>query len=428
MSASESSVASAAAARTAKVVSCPACGASLTLRALGQSVMAACPSCQSQLDVSRADVRLIQRYREQVTKLRIPLGTRGVLKGERFEVIGAMQRSVSGYRWEEYLLFNPYLGFRWLVFDAGHWNFGTMLRENLSLSPSGTLEYGGRKFTKFQSGKPVVDWAVGEFYWRVTAGDRVNSSDYIAPPFMLSLEKADDEYTWTQLEYLEPDEVEAAFHVHSPARDNVAPNQPNPASRAMSRVVQIALTALVLAIGVQVFTAVRARSSTISLGNYSFEKGVAPEQVYGPFTFDAPFSLNELTASAGLNNSWVELDCSLVNTVTGETREFTNAFSFYQGSDSDGPWSEGDRHDTSLLPTIPAGTYNLVVEGASGDDHDQRIQQPVSLSLTHDVVPWRNFWLAVLAIVAYPLYLALRVHAFERQRWSESDLSPYSSD
>jgi hypothetical protein len=387
--------------------------------------MAACPSCQSQLDVSRADIRLIKQYREAEAWLRIPLGTRATLKGQLFEVVGAMQRSVPGYRWEEYLLFNPYIGFRWLVFDSGHWNFGAVVRENLQISPGGRLEYQGKRYARFQSGRPVVDWVVGEFYWRVTTGDRVNSSDYIAPPFMLSLEKTDDEYTWTQLEYLEPEEIKAAFDIPSPPRDTVAPNQPNAASRAGARIRPVAFAALALAIVFQVITAVRARSNTLLVDVYNVaHPGV--EQVYGPFTFDAPFSLNELRASSPLSNNWVELDCSLVNTVTGETREFTNAFSYYTGVDSDGSWSEGDTQDTSLVANIPAGTYNLVVQGASGGDPQNR--QSVRLSMTHDVVPWRNFWLAVLAIAVYPLYLAFRAYQIERQRWSESDFSPYSSD
>jgi hypothetical protein len=414
--------------RKAKVVSCPACGASITLRALGQSVMVSCASCQTQLDVSRPYVQIIRKYRQVAAKLRIPLGTRGNVRGQMFEVVGAMERSVQGYRWQEYLLFNPYIGFRWLVSDAGHWSFGRMVRENLTLSPTGKLEYQGRSYRKFQSGKPKVEWVVGEFYWRVAAGDTVKSSDYIAPPFMLSLEKTDGEFTWTQLEYIESDEIDTAFGAHSQDHYSILPNQPNPFRTAARRLMTIALAALTLAIVIQLGTALRAHASFMPVGVYSFQKDSPAEQVYGPFTFDAPFSLNELVAQADLDNSWVELDCSLVNTATGEIHEFTNAFSYYYGYDSDGRWTEGNQQDTSLLTTIPAGTYNLVIEGASGDNRNQRIAQNVRLSMIHDVVPWRNFWFAVLMILAYPVYLGVRSHLFEKERWADSELSPYSSD
>jgi len=417
--------AAAAATRTAANVSCPACGASMTLRALGQSVMAACPSCGSQLDISRPDIQIIRKYRAKASKLAIPLGKRGVLRQQMFEVVGAMQRIVDGYSWQEYLLFNPYLGFRWLVSDSGHWSLGYVLRGNLPILPNDSIEYEGRKYKKFQQGNPIVDWIVGEFYWRATVGDRVSSSDYIAPPFMLSLEKSDDEYTWTQLEYVEPSEIEAAFGISAPYRKGVSPNQPNPVGSSARQIITAGFVAFVLAVLIQAFTAGHARSLDIPVGTYSFFQDKA-EQVFGPFTFDAPFSLNELMASAALSNSWAELDCTLVNTVTGKTYDFTNSFSYYYGTDSDGAWSEGKPRHTSAISHIPAGTYNLVVEGASGDQSGQRIRQGVDLVLRHDVTPWRNFWIAVLIILSAPLYLAYRAFAFEKERWAESDLNPYS--
>ena len=92
-------------------------------------------------------------------------------------------------------------------------------------------------------------------------------------------------------------------------------------------------------------------------------------QVFGPLELPARYSLNELTARAALDNSWVELNSTLVDTTTEESYDFTNAFSFYSGRDSDGYWSEGGNRDTSLVRSIPAGTYNLVVEEKAEHHH-----------------------------------------------------------
>ena len=203
-------------ARTAKVVSCPACGASITLRALGKSVMASCESCHTQLDVSRPEIQIIQRYDRQFAELRIPLGARGTLRGELFEVIGGMQRRVDDYSWEEYLLFNPYIGFRWLVHDDGYWRFGTMLRETPFINELGEVQYQGETYTRSESSSPVVDWVLGEFYWRVAAGDTVDSTDYAGPSANLSLEKAAGEITWTRLESVRAAEIDDAFSSPKP--------------------------------------------------------------------------------------------------------------------------------------------------------------------------------------------------------------------
>jgi hypothetical protein len=191
----------------------------------------------------------------------------------------------------------------------------------------------------------------------------------------------------------------------------------------MREAVRIGVVALALAILIQAVTAARARSTDMFIGNYDFapEK---PEQVFGPFTFDAPFSLNEFSAGAGITNSWVELDCALVDTVSNRQYRFSNAFSFYNGVDSDGSWSEGSTRGDSLLAHIPAGSYNLVVEGATGGDAGTKPGPSVYLAMKHDVLPWQNFWIALFCVLAYPLYLVYRSRSFERQRWAQSDFGP----
>jgi hypothetical protein len=406
---------------TVKAIQCPGCGGSITLRALGQSVMTVCPACGSQIDVSQPEIRLIKQYREQQQRLHLPLGTRGTLRGQTFEVVGAMRRGESSGSWEEYLLFNPYVGFRWLVYDTGHWSFGRMIRDTSRITFALQAHYEGHAFRKYHSGSPRVLWVVGEFYWRVRVGEIVTSSDYVAPPRMLCCEKNEQEITWTQLEYIEPEEVEAAFHITSPPRQWLAANQPNPAAARLRALIPTMLIAIAATLLVQIGTAMHARDTTLPVGTYDMSDAGGAGQVYGPFTFTTQNSVNELTASAPLNNSWVELECSLVNTTTGESYDFRNAFSYYSGVDSDGSWSEGSTHDVSLLTHIPAGTYKLIVSGSGADQAGHPPPVLIQLSLQHDVVPWRNFWLAILGILIYPGYLLYRKRAYERERWSEAD-------
>jgi hypothetical protein len=387
--------------------------------------MVACPSCGSEIDISRPEIRLIRKYNEQIRLLHIPLGTRGKLRGQMFEVIGAMRRVAAGYGWEEYLLFNPYVGFRWLVYDHGHWNFGQMIKDTSSVQIDRGFPYQGHLFRRFDQSAVVVDWVVGEFYWRVTSGERVQSTDYIAPPWMLSCERADGEITWTILEYIEPAEVKAAFHAQGAERRSLGTNQPNTASQQLRSVRRIALIAIGIAFVLQLLSAVRARETYEPVGRYNLVHSASDEtQVYGPYAFTAGHSINRLDASAPLNNGWVELQGSLVDTDTGKSYPFVNSFQYYSGHDSDGYWSEGSSQGSVLISEVPSGMYDLVVDGSSGDQNGRPLAAYVDLGLTHDVVTWRNFWLAVLFIAIYPVYLAIRSGMSERQRWMDS---PYST-
>lgn len=414
--------------KTLKSINCPNCGSPITLRALGQSVMVACGNCGTQLDISQPQIKIIQKSEGLKQRFRIALGTRGNLRGQTYEAVGAMTRVDDGYSWEEYLLFNPYVGFRWLIHDAGHWSFCEPVKDANTISSA--LTYHGNRYSLFHRGTAVVDVVIGEFYWRAASGDRAETTDYISPPFALSKEKSDGEVIWSLLTYLEPDEVTAAFHITSPDRHSVAFNQPNPKVQAFKSIGRIMALALVLCLVIQIGTAIVGKSKETSLGVIDPSQiAQNDEKVFGPITLSSSRSLNELRAEVfGLDNSWVELNCSLVNTQTGASYDFDNAFEHYSGYDSDGHWSEGSDHNTALLREVPAGEYNLVVNAATGNNYNQAIGQPINLVWKHDVTPWQNFWLVFFGILLYPGFLFYQRFSFERQRWQQSEFNPYSSD
>ncbi|HSF12844.1 MAG TPA: DUF4178 domain-containing protein, partial [Erythrobacter sp.] len=89
-----------------RAIDCPSCGGSLELRAAGFSTRLVCQYCASELDLVDDQVRLLAEHAEAANQLILPLGTRGVLKGVEWCVIGYLERGDMWENWGEYLLFN----------------------------------------------------------------------------------------------------------------------------------------------------------------------------------------------------------------------------------------------------------------------------------------------------------------------------------
>jgi hypothetical protein len=237
-------------------LNCPKCGAALALRAPDKSERVGCPSCGALLDVKEGQLKLLKSLEPPKVQPIIPLGATGKRDGIDWTVIGFQQRSVrlSGedYPWEEYLLYQPRLGFRWLTRSDDHWNWVTPLPPGTVTTVGSYALYAGKGYRLFQKARAKTDFVLGEFYWKVQAGEKVASRDYVSAPDMLSEEVSRDgsegEINWSHGVYLFPEEVERMFGLKAlPWPGGIGPNQPFPYSGMYRIAGWLTVAALLLA-------------------------------------------------------------------------------------------------------------------------------------------------------------------------------------
>jgi Domain of unknown function (DUF4178) len=199
----------------ARSLTCPSCGSPVTVRAAGSTVTAVCPACSSVLDVANEDVRLIAAAAARTRQPLIAIGTRGALVGTEWEVVGYQERSSADEQWEEYLLFNPYRGFRFLSHGDDTWILYVMLRE--AVGDGGEVPGDPHRYQGISESTAKTDYVLGEFYWRVKVGDSVLVHEYTGGPYWLSQERSIDEVTWSRGITLDDATVRGAFGL-SPVR------------------------------------------------------------------------------------------------------------------------------------------------------------------------------------------------------------------
>jgi hypothetical protein len=415
-----------------QALACPNCGGPVERRGFGRSLSAVCPQCLTVLDASTPQLRILQKAEEAESRRTpiIPLGSRGVMQGTQWEAIGFQTREVEEdgetFEWEEYLLFNPYKGFRYLTQYDGHWNFVTPLEAMPQSSQSRAqypVFYDGLVYKHFSGGPATTTFVLGEFPWRVKVGEQAATHDYVHPPFVLSSEGTDAEIAWSRGEYVPGSDIWKAFALQGSAAQahGVYLNQPSPTGHKIGGIWGNFAIMAALLVGLVIFFATFSRQETVFHSSYTYASGQTgePSFVTGDFDLTGRPATLELALKTDLDNNWTYFNLALVNEDTGQGYDFGREVSYYHGVDSDGNWDEGSRNSSVLLPSVAPGKYYLRVEpemDAGAVTYD--------LTLRHDVPNYTWFLLAFGLLLIPPIWYTVRARGFETQRWRNSDHPP----
>jgi len=307
--------------------------------------------------------------------------------------------------------------------------------------------YGGVAFRRFQGATLRVDSVLGEFYWRVQAGERVESIDFIAPPAMLSREASQTEETWSLSTYLTPRDVERAFgaRLGLPSPIGVGPNQPYPGG--VGRAIAL-VTAVFFAVGIgkcaSAPAAQRLRQdfavpmqsatprpaidptlgvvpSTEAGGSGGAASSEPASEPAGAVLFSDKFQLDggrnvAVALDANVYNNWCYAAVDLVHEATGQVVSLDANLEYYAGVDDGESWSEGSHTSEQVIAPVPSGDYVLRVEaqhGGTGDVH-------LSVVVRQGVFVGTWFWLG-LGVLGVP-FLLVGWHAarFRARRWQNA--------
>lgn len=426
-------------------IRCPNCGAPVTLRTFANASRVICEYCDSLIDNSNEGLAIVEQYRKRVKiKPKIPLGSRGQFENRTFEVVGFMQRRADDFQWDEYVLFNPYYGFRYLAESDRHWNFITPMA--VALLPKGTsyhptITHDGLTYRKFATYEAEVTYVLGEFPWRVQAGETVLCTDYISVPYVISQERAQSEdgaeIAYSKGAYMEASEVFSAFDLKAPteAPKGVAPNQPNPLEAVWAETKKLALMVFGVFLLVSLLYIVRSSGEKIFAEEFSIapprreggplKAGTSEPKALKPFEVTGGTRNLQLVLSTSVRNSWVLVTGNLVNTETEQSYPFAADIEYRSGVYAGESWTEGSRSQTLLLGGIPSGRYRLVVE-TKYDSEDLNLG--MGIQIYRDVWLLRYILIPFLFVISFPLVQWLRYQSFETRRWAGSDLGDDGDD
>ncbi|GAA4925349.1 DUF4178 domain-containing protein [Mucilaginibacter defluvii] len=421
-------------------VSCPNCRKIRTLYDPAGSEFYVCTSCQSFNRFITDTTALTQKQANKITiQPVIPLGSEGVLKGIPFKIIAFLQKKEKDtiYGWREYILYNYEKGYATLAEYDGHWNFVAGKEFYPELDKLGKnnwnfIEYNNIEYGLFNKYTAVVTNLIGEFDWD-PLHEKIKTAEFVAPPFIIFKEQDKpgtslaDHYLG---EYTEPAEIATAFNIDVklfPEKIGIGANQFSKHYSRWYTVSRFTGILIALLLIIQVISMTMKPENVVMDETFSIARDTTKTgDDFKPFATPA-FNIDEKSAAVEfdiesfVDNNWLEATIVLVNEKSNQTWEVTEGIEYYHGYEGGESWSEGSQNATVLLSSIPQGKYHLNIYPASGNP----LENSLRIRITTNIATWMNFIITCLVLCLYPLYCWYRMRNYEKQRWLNSDYSPY---
>jgi hypothetical protein len=333
------------------------------------------------------------------------------------------------YDWSEYVLFNPYRGFRYLTEYQGHWN---LVRPLSRLPQTGmrSAQLDGIPFRLFQTGEARTSYVFGEFPWRVQLDERVAFSDYIAPPQILSAEQTanNSEITWSLGRYMSGKDIWKAFRAKGspPPAYGIFANQPSPVAHNLASIWRLYGFLLIALVVLAIWARIVRPGTQAFRQTYSFTPRAATESsfVTPPFFLSGKDENIEIDIATNVDNASAYFDLALISMSDGHAYVMGREVSYHHGRDSDGNWKEGKASNSLILASVPAGQYYLRVE-PQVDANNSISELNYTVTVRRGVVIWTYFFIAAALLSIPPIVTTWRRFSFERARWQESDYSSF---
>jgi hypothetical protein len=416
----------------ASALNCPGCGAPLNISAAGHTLSVVCASCKSILDARDPNLQVLEKFqaKQRVDPL-IPLGTRGNLRSDDYEVIGFQVRTtdVEGVpdSWGEYLLFNRCKGFRYLTEYNGHWNHVKTIPaapERIQLGKKPGARLMGHTYVLFDTELATTTYVLGEFPWQAHVGEKSGIKDFISVPRILSSEISEQETVWSLGEYIGGAEVWQAFRLpgQPPPARGIFANQPAPFAGYASSMWRVCMNLLSATILLAILFYLMADQQCVFQQQYSFTSKSGGEASFVTGTFEVtghPANV-EVSIRTDLQNSWAYFNLALINAATGRAYDFGREVSYYAGRDSDGAWAEGSKNDSAIVPSVAPGKYYLRVEPEMDPKASSMLY---TLEVKRSVPSAGLFLIAAALVVIPPIFSTWRAASFEGRRWAQSDFT-----
>ncbi|MEL7472259.1 MAG: DUF4178 domain-containing protein [Planctomycetota bacterium] len=404
---------------------CPACNLSNRVSADASVQQIVCRGCSNRLDL-RGESVVALGVLARLKRPNLPVRIGDTFKHEdiEYQVVGVVRwgsyEGMHHYSSSEFLLFAPDHGYRFLIYEDGHFSFSEKIDPPKGADPrslffGSQFQYAGETWRVYERGEQTVDWVDGELTWVAAVGDHVSYMDAVSEPHLLSAEWTPTESEWYGSTYLQPSEVAQGLGVPEetlPKRIGLAPNQPYSASKFFRQTGPIAGVFALVFLGMAIAAMFKRGEpvATLEIPGVEYRR----EYLTEAFRITDGPTVCKARLEAPIRNEWVYLDVALIDEQDRALVDFSTQASYYEGVASDGPWTEGRRHDSTVFRVDAPGEYRFLLKGEASTPNAFR---PLRIDVLQGAAISRYHFIGAGLCAAWGCVVWLRGHSFHHKKW-----------
>ncbi len=293
--------------------------------------------------------------------LSLKIGDKGLIENTEYTVVAIVVRKTGrDYKWAEYYLKDKNLNDAFLSESEGHWVFMKPLAE-----PFKTLKYSAtyndENYRKYETTQCTIADAFGFFEDSLKFGV-TSYSEFVKENKMISFENhGENRMYYLEGRHFPNSELKSAFKniEFIPSKNGYGIVQPF-FINTKEVINVIGITAIIISL-LQLYNYTTRTNYEVFKDSLRFDALINKELISKSFELKGASAPLEVKLFSNVDNSWANVELSLVNEKTNETEYASKDIEQYHGYEGGESWSEGSTNEEFNFCGVAPGKYHFVI-------------------------------------------------------------------
>lgn len=318
-----------------------------------------CSKCKGLIDATENKFLKEISYSRYITTLSI--GQKGTIENTEYTVVAIVTRKTGrNYKWSEYYLKDKNLNDAFLSESEGHWVFMKPLSQPFQTTRYAAT-FNGESYRKYETTQCSIDSAQGFFEDSIKFGV-ASYAEYVRGEKMISVEdQGENRKYYLEGRHFSKSELKRAFKNLDfiPSKNGYGIVQPF-FINTKQLINVFGIVAVIISL-LQFYFYTTRTNYEVFKDNIRFDSVRNKEMISQSFELKGASAPLEVKLYSNVDNSWANVELSLVNEKTNETEYASKDIEQYHGYEGGESWSEGSRNEEFNICGVAPGKYHFAI-------------------------------------------------------------------